>query len=90
MCDISPFLLSSPTVDITVAHLAQLFMSDVIMIFGMCLVMVVVIDDGSSFKGVFIGMCEVLDLTYWCLSWAIIEVIVLSDKTGFVIKRKPL
>ena len=66
MCDITQFVVSSPTTDITAAHLAQLFMADVVLTFGMC--SVVVIDDGSSFKGVFIQMCRTLDITHWVLS----------------------
>ena len=66
MCDITQFMVSSVTSDIILAALAQLFMSDVVLTFGMC--SVVVIDDGSTFKGVFITMCSKLDLTYWCLS----------------------
>ena len=46
-------------------HLTQLFTSKVFS-FGMC--SIVVIDDGSSFKGVFVAMCNALDLTYWCFS----------------------
>ena len=45
MCNISQFIISSPTTDITVVHLGQLFIADVIFAFGMC--SVVVIDDGS-------------------------------------------
>ena len=48
MCDITQFLVSSPTTDIADAHLAQLFMADVVLSLGIC--SVVVIDDGSSFK----------------------------------------
>ena len=50
----------------TAAHLAQLFMANIVLSFEM--VSVVVIDDGSSFKGVFIKMCTKLGVTYWCLS----------------------
>ena len=66
MCDISQFLVSSPTVDINAAHLAQLFVPDAIMTFGIC--SVIVINNGSSFKEVFIEMCDALELTHWCLS----------------------
>ena len=66
MCDITQFLVSSPTNDITAANLAKLFMADVVLSFGMC--SVVVIDDGSSFKSVFIAMCDCLRIVYWCLS----------------------
>ena len=66
MDDISQFIISSPTTDITAVHLGKLFMAEVIFAYGMC--SVVVIDDGSSFKGVFILMCTKLGITYWCLS----------------------
>ena len=66
MCDITQFIVSSPTVDITAANLAQMFCADVIFSFGMC--SVVVVDDGSSFKNVFMDMCKRLGLTYWVLS----------------------
>ena len=66
MYDITQFIVSSPTFDITAAHLAQFFCVDVIFSFGMC--SVVVIDDGSSFKYVFMDMCKKLGLTYWVLS----------------------
>ena len=67
MCDISEFVVSSPTVDLTATHLVQLFVSDIIMTFGMCSVLI--IDNRRSFKGLFIIMGEALDLKYWCLSW---------------------
>lgn len=66
MCNISQFVVSSPTTDITVAHLAQLFMKYVVLSFDMC--SVVIIDDVTSFKQVFKLMCENLAITYWCLS----------------------
>ena len=66
MCDITQFVVSSATSDISSAALTQLCISDVVLTFGMC--SVVVIDDGSIFKGVFITMCSKLDLIYWCLS----------------------
>ena len=62
MCDISQFVVSSATTDITAAHLAQLFIMDVILSFGMC--SVVVVDNGSSFKQLFKLICEALDITY--------------------------
>ena len=66
MRDITQFVVSSVTSDISLTALAQLFMSDVVLTFSIC--SVVVIDNGSIFKGVFITMCSKLDLTYWCLS----------------------
>ena len=66
VCDISQFVVSSATTDIAAAHLAQLFMKDVVLSFGMC--SVVVINDGSSIKFVFRLMCEALAITYRLLS----------------------
>ena len=66
MCDISQFVVSSPTTGITAARLAQLLMKDVVLSFGMC--SVIVIDYGSSFMQAFKLMCEALAITYWCLS----------------------
>ena len=58
--------ISSPTDNITAAHLAQLFCADVIFSFGMC--SVVAIAGGGSFKNVLMDMCKKLGLTYWVLS----------------------
>ena len=66
MCDLTQFIVLSPTLDIDTASLAQLFVSDVITNFGMC--SVVVIDDGYTFKSVFVGMCTSLNINHWCLS----------------------
>ena len=66
MCNIIQFIIPSPTVNISAAHLAQIFMADIVFSFRMC--SVVLVDDGSSFKGVFTALCNCLDLTYWCLS----------------------
>ena len=66
MCDLTQFVVSSVTHDIDAVALAQLFMSDIVMTFDMC--SVVVIDDGSTFKGVFMLMCKHLKINYWCLS----------------------
>ena len=56
MCDITQFVVSSPTVSIEVASLTKLFVADVIMTFVMC--SVVVVDDGSTFKNSFMDMCK--------------------------------
>ena len=52
MYDLTQLVVSSSTICIAAERLAQLFMAEVILIFGMC--SVVVIDEGSSFKSVFI------------------------------------
>ena len=66
MCDLTQFVVSTITFDITSHALAKLFMADVILSFGMCAI--VVIDDGSTFKGHFTLMCEALKIQYWILS----------------------
>ena len=62
MCNINQFIISSLTVDISAAHLAQIFMVDLVLTFGVC--SAVVVDGGSSFKGVFTAMRKYLYLTY--------------------------
>ena len=56
MCDLTQFVVSSPTTDITSVALTELFMSTVVLTFGMC--SVVVVDDGSNFKNVFLETCK--------------------------------
>ena len=58
MRDLTQFVVSSQTTDITAVALAELSMSQVVLTFGMC--SVVVVDDESNFKNVFLEM--------WCLS----------------------
>ena len=65
MCNISQFVISSPPANYLCTP-RSIIMSNVILAFGMGLV--VVIDDGSSFKIVFTSMCTSLNITYWCLS----------------------
>ena len=66
MCDLTQFFISSVTASIDAGTLAEIFMADVVLSFGMCYV--VVIDDGSTFKSVFIFMCKALKIHYCCLS----------------------
>ena len=66
MLDITQFIISSPAADISSVHLAQWFMSDVVLMFGMCYI--VVVDAGSLFKGIFMVMYNALYLIYRCLS----------------------
>ena len=65
MCDITQFLISSLYTSIDSTSLAKKIISDVILTFGVC--RIVVIDDGSSFKNIFIAMCFALKIHYWCL-----------------------
>ena len=66
MCDLTKFVVSTITFNITSHELAKLFMADVILSFEMCAI--VVIDDGSTFKGNLILMCKALKIQYWILS----------------------
>ena len=66
MCDLTQFVVSTPTTDISSANLAQIYMENVIFNFGTSAI--IVVDDGSTFKGVFQEMCKHLKLTYWALS----------------------
>ena len=66
LCELTQFVVSTPTFDITAATLEKLFMEEVLLTFGKCAVFVV--DDGKNFKGIFKEMCEHLKSTYWCIS----------------------
>ena len=64
--DLTQFVVSSITYSIASTSLAQLFISEVILSFVMC--SVVVIDDVSTFKGTFIAMYQALKINFCCLS----------------------
>ena len=88
MYDLSQFIVSSITTSTEVKILAQIFMSDVIMIFGMC--SVVVIDSGSPSKCVFVTMGVVLKLNYCAYLEVIIVATLLNDTTDSLIKHNQL
>ena len=66
MCDLTHLVISLVLVDISTPTQAELFMSDIVLTVGMYSVLVV--GNGSSFKGTFIKMCTVLKIHYWYLS----------------------
>ncbi len=66
MCDLTQFVVSIPTTDISAAQLSQLFTEQVLLTFGMCAV--IVVDDGSTFKSEFESMCNILKLHLWPLA----------------------
>ena len=66
MCDFTQYIISSATYKIDSTSLAQLFMSDIILSFGMCSVMFV--DDGSPLLSAFTAMYLALILNFLCLS----------------------
>lgn len=62
MCDMCQFVVSVPVKQTTAAHLARLFMENVLLKFGLCAV--VVVDDGSTFRGLFEDMCKLLKIRF--------------------------
>ena len=62
MCDMTQFAVVVPVPDEISAILASHFMQHVLMKFGMG--HLVVIDDGTPFKGAFVAMCQALNLNY--------------------------
>ena len=62
MCDMCQFVVVVPVPDESSATLAEYFMQHVLMKFGLCYL--VVLDDGSPFKGAFIAMCNSLNLNH--------------------------
>ena len=62
MCDMNQFVVVVPVPDGTSATLDSQFMQYVLLKFGMC--HLVVIDDGTPFKGAFVAMCQALNLNY--------------------------
>ena len=66
MCDVTQYVVSTPTYNITAENLTKLFMVEVFLNFEMCAV--IVINDGSTFKDTFETMCKALKIAYWCIS----------------------
>ena len=62
MCDMSQFVIVISILDESSATLASHFMQHVLMKFG--LFHLVVLDNGTPFKGALIAMCQALNLNY--------------------------
>jgi hypothetical protein len=62
MCDLTGFVLVTATNDITTHNLSCLFVQEVLLKVGFC--GLVVIDDGSTFKGLFCGVCQLLNIKH--------------------------
>jgi hypothetical protein len=62
MCDLTGFVLVSATSNITAHDLARLFVQNVLLKIGFC--GVVVVDDGSTFKGLFKAVCLLLNISF--------------------------
>ena len=65
MCYLTQFVVSTPTYNIAADNFAKLFMEEMFVNFGTCAV--IVIDDGSTFKGTSQTMRKALKITYWCI-----------------------
>jgi len=66
MCDMTQFIIITPTKDIHAHTLAHLFMQEVLLKVGFCVT--IMVDDGSSFKAEFKSMCEILNIRYHALA----------------------
>ena len=62
MCDMTQFVVVVPVPDETPATLTSHFMQHVLLKFGMFPLLV--IDDGTPFKGAGVAMCQALNLNY--------------------------
>jgi hypothetical protein len=60
MCDLTGFILVNATCNITAHNLARLFVQEVLLKIGFC--GLVVVKDGSTFKGVFQSVCSILNI----------------------------
>jgi hypothetical protein len=60
MCDMTQFVITTPFPDTATHVLAPIFMQEVLLKVGFCVM--VVVDDGSTFKGLFVEMCKILKL----------------------------
>ena len=67
ICNLTQFVVSKPTYNITTENLAKLFMEEIFLNFGTCAV--IVINDDNAFKGKSQKMCESLRITYWLISY---------------------
>jgi hypothetical protein len=62
MCDMTHFVVSTPAPVILASALASVFMQEVLLKIGFCVM--VVVDDGSTFKGLFPEMCDILKIRF--------------------------
>ena len=66
MCDLTQFVVSCILTDTSAAALAEIFMAQVVLSFGM--VAIVVVDADNRFRSTFEAMCKSLKLTFWPLA----------------------
>jgi hypothetical protein len=60
MCDLTGFVLINATNNITAHDLARLLVQEVLLKVGFC--GLIVVDDGSTFKGLFRSVCDILNI----------------------------
>jgi hypothetical protein len=60
MCDMTQFVISTPAIGITAHELSTVFMQEVLVKVGFCIM--VVVYDGNNFKGLFKEMCDIIKL----------------------------
>ena len=77
MCDLTQFVISILVKEATSETLAELFMEQVVLSFGM--VAVIVVDADSKFLGAFQAMCTALDIELWPLAR--------SDYKGLLVEK---
>ena len=66
MCDMTQFVVVVPVPNEVASTLAEHFMQHFLLEFGIC--HLVILDDGSPFKGVFSAMCKALQINYEILA----------------------
>ena len=60
MCDMTQFVIPTTLFNVTSSDLVKAFMENVLLKFGICIVLIV--DDGSTFMGIFIHMAKALNI----------------------------
>ena len=66
MCDLTQFVVVVPVPGMTALIIAKYFMQEVLLKFGLCYL--VVMDDGTPFKGFFLLACDAFQIKYECVA----------------------
>ena len=66
VCDLTQFVVVVPVPGMITSIIAKYFMQEVLLKFGIC--HLVVMDDGTPFKGAFVLTCDALHLKYACVA----------------------
>ena len=65
MCDLTQFFILCPIKNTLAATIAKVFMEQVVLTFGVCAI--IVVDDGSEFKGIMTSVAKILRIDTWTL-----------------------